>query len=440
MAIEVNAPPLRVAVLAGDALDAVTAVLRGLPEHLPFAVVVACDDPGRVIAGVRATSAHLVDEPAGAVAIAPGRIYVVPSSACTVIDRRLVVDRATRHPDGFDRLLCSVADHVGRDAVAVILRGRGRDGARGLARIKELGGLTIAQLPGDDADSELPRAAIETGCIDLVWSPREIADRLAGLGDPLVRELAAELQRTRDQLRATHAANEELASRMDELLATLSHELRNPLTPLKVALDVMTLMPDDPVQVANSRDIMQRQVIQLSRIVDDLLDLSRVTRGKIQLQRTALDPALVIETALEATRALVVQHRHTVHVHLPAEPLRVLADEARATQVLTKLIANAAIYTRDGGDIRISVERDRDHVLFRVRDNGVGIAPDLLPRIFEMFVHGRDALGRAPGGLGIGLHLVRRLVDLHGGAVTAVSDGEGHGSEFVVALPMAGMR
>jgi len=253
-------------------------------------------------------------------------------------------------------------------------------------------------------------------------------------------ELRAELETTEHALRLTEerlriaeAALRDADRRTDELLATLSHELRNPLTPLKVAIDVLKLVPDDPVQIANSCEIMERQVTQLAQIVDDLRDRARVTQGKLELHLAPVDPALAIEAAVAALRPVL--HHHEVTVHMTREPVRVLGDQARLTQVLTRLLANAAKATPDGGAITVTVERDRDVVRVRVRDDGAGIAPELLPHLFELFVQGRDARGRAPGGLGVGLDLARRLVELHGGTVSATSDGEGRGSELVVELP-----
>jgi signal transduction histidine kinase len=226
--------------------------------------------------------------------------------------------------------------------------------------------------------------------------------------------------------------------RKDEFLATLSHELRNPLTPLKVALDVAKLANGDPEQLEQSRAIMERQVTVLGQLVDELLDLSRITQGKIELDLVALEPVTIIEAALELTRPLLKQHGHELRVQLPRVPCRVLGDRQRLVQVLSNLLTNAAKYTPDKGHISLEVETDlaRQLLVMRVRDDGVGIAPDMLPRIFDIFVQCRDALGRSQGGLGIGLNLVRRLVELHGGRVSASSTGESKGSEFVVELPI----
>jgi two-component system CheB/CheR fusion protein len=226
--------------------------------------------------------------------------------------------------------------------------------------------------------------------------------------------------------------------RKDEFLATLSHELRNPLTPLKVALDVAKLAAGDPEQLEQSRAIMERQVTVLGQLVDELLDLSRITQGKIELDLVPLEPVTIVEAALELTRPLLQQHGHELRVQLPRVPCRVLGDRQRLVQVLSNLLTNAVKYTPDKGHISVELETDlvRQLLVTRVRDDGVGIPPDMLPRIFDIFVQCRDALGRSQGGLGIGLNLVRRLVELHGGRVSASSMGESKGSEFVVELPI----
>jgi signal transduction histidine kinase len=184
---------------------------------------------------------------------------------------------------------------------------------------------------------------------------------------------------------------------------------------------------------------MERQVAQLSQLVDDLLDLSRITQGKIEIERVPVDPTAVVEAALEATRPLIQQRRHEITVEVPKVPCRVLGDWARLTQVLTNLLNNAAKYTPEGGHIELRVEADLPYKLLRVRvrDNGEGISADMLPKIFDIFVQCRDPEGRSHGGLGIGLNLVRRLVELHGGHVAAFSEGPGRGSEFTVELPLA---
>lgn len=235
------------------------------------------------------------------------------------------------------------------------------------------------------------------------------------------------------------AALLEADHRKDEFLATLSHELRNPLTPLQIALDVARRSGHDPERLERSLGIMERQVAQLRQLIDELLDLSRITQGRIDLERVVLDPVTLVEAALEATQSLIESHHHHLAIELPKRSSHVLGDKVRLIQVLTNLINNAAKYTPDGGHIslQLDVDPERGAMALRVRDDGQGITPELLPRIFEIFVQGRDPDGRSHAGLGIGLNLVRRLVELHGGRVTAASEGAGRGSEFTVELPLA---
>ena len=223
----------------------------------------------------------------------------------------------------------------------------------------------------------------------------------------------------------------------DEFLAMLAHELRNPLAPIRNALYVLRHPGTDATTAQEMRDMAERQVRHMARLLDDLLDVSRISRGRIELRREAVDVAGLVGRTLEAVRPLIDEGRHQLTVSLPPEPVRVDADPTRLEQVLTNLLNNAAKYTEPGGHIRLVVERQGGDVVLRVRDTGVGIAADMLPRIFDLFVQGDRRPDRARAGVGIGLTLVRRLVELHGGTVDASSPGPGQGSEFLVRLPAA---
>ena len=245
-----------------------------------------------------------------------------------------------------------------------------------------------------------------------------------------------------DRKRLEEAANrhaEELVEadrRKDEFLAMLGHELRNPLAPIRNALQLVRLgRLETRPEVRDAHDIIERQVENLVRLVDDLLDVGRITSGKIQLQKERIDLAAVVARAVEGARPLIDARRHTLEVNLPEVPVPVEADPVRLAQVLWNLLNNAAKYTPDGGRITLTVERG-DEAVVRVRDTGMGIAPEMLPRVFDLFTQVERTLDRAEGGLGIGLTLVRRLTEMHGGTVAAPSEGQGQGSEFVVRLPV----
>jgi PAS domain S-box-containing protein len=232
---------------------------------------------------------------------------------------------------------------------------------------------------------------------------------------------------------------EELADadrRKNEFLAMLAHELRNPLAPIRNALHIMKQPGADGAVVEQVREMMERQVQHMTRMVDDLLDVSRISRGKIELRKEVVDLAQVVTRTVEATRPLIEDRRHELTVSLPPGPVRLEADSTRLEQVLANLLSNAAKYTDQGGHIWLTARAEGDAVVLRVRDTGIGIVPEMLGRIFEPFVQSDRAQRHSPqGGLGIGLTLVRSLVEMHGGTVRAYSDGPGRGSEFVVRLP-----
>ncbi len=223
----------------------------------------------------------------------------------------------------------------------------------------------------------------------------------------------------------------------DEFLATLAHELRNPLAPIRNSIHVMRLAGDDRATIDGSLAMIERQVQQMVRLVDDLLDLSRISRGQIKLRTERVDLATILTSAVETSRPLIEQSAHELAIALPDDPIPLVADPTRLVQVFSNLLNNSARYTEPGGHIWLSAQREDDCVTVRMRDSGVGIPPEMLPRIFEMFMQVDQSLERAQGGLGIGLKVVKRLVEMHGGSIEAHSEGPNRGSEFVVRLPVA---
>lgn len=238
-----------------------------------------------------------------------------------------------------------------------------------------------------------------------------------------------------DRKRADDALTE-AARRKDEFLAVLAHELRNPLAPLSNGLHLLKMRGAEPQTGDEARAMMERQLTQLVRLTDDLLDVNRITRGKITLRLEKLDLVAVARQAAEANRPLMTARGHALRLELPEEPLFVSADSTRLLQIFVNLLNNAAKYTDRGGQVTVTVRRTDHSAEVRILDSGIGIPGEMLPRVFEMFTQVDGSLEKAQGGLGIGLSLVKGLVELHGGEVEAFSDGPGSGSEFVVRLPL----
>jgi CheY-like chemotaxis protein/two-component sensor histidine kinase len=241
------------------------------------------------------------------------------------------------------------------------------------------------------------------------------------------------MQESRDQIDRLREEGEAASRAKDEFLAMLGHELRNPLSPILTALQLMKLQ--GPEHWDRARTIIERQVSHLTRLVDDLLDVSRIARGKVELKTEPVEMADLVVRAIEMASPLIEQRRHVLSVDVPRRGLRVEADPTRLAQVISNLLTNAAKYTAPGGRIRVSAHRTTGEVVLRVRDSGVGITRDVLPHVFDLFVQGRQSIDRSQGGLGLGLTIVRSLVEGHGGSVQARSGGPGCGSEFIVRLP-----
>jgi PAS domain S-box-containing protein len=226
--------------------------------------------------------------------------------------------------------------------------------------------------------------------------------------------------------------------RKDEFIAMLAHELRNPLAAISTAVHILRMKAPDLPELAWGRDVIARQVKQLSRLIDDLLDVSRMATGKLKLKPVRVDVREVVSRAAEAVQPLIASREHELRIVLPPDPLAAFADPARMEQVVTNLLSNAAKFTECGGRIEVSGGLERELILLRVRDNGVGIAPEALPSIFDLFTQADPSTDRAHGGLGIGLTLVKSLVTMHGGTVEASSEGIGMGSQFTVRIPAVG--
>ena len=244
----------------------------------------------------------------------------------------------------------------------------------------------------------------------------------------------------RDELRArqqAEAALRQADQRKDEFLATLAHELRNPLAPIGTGLQVLARFPADGPQAISTREMMGRQFMQLVRLIDDLLDVSRIATGKVVLRRERLDLRSVVAAALESCQPAISEAGHTVRSSLPELPVWVTGDATRLGQVVSNLLTNACKYTPAGGQIGVTLSQQAGQAVLRVSDNGVGIPPHLLDTVFDIFAQVHYSLDRAQGGLGIGLSLVRRLMHLHGGSIVAESAGPDCGSVFTARMPAA---
>jgi signal transduction histidine kinase len=301
-------------------------------------------------------------------------------------------------------------------------------GAEDLATLRRLGIRAVQSTP------LFSRTGGLLGVISTHWSqPQDPSERAQRLLDILARQAADLIERRRSEEALRHADR-----RKDEFLVTLAHELRNPLAPIRTAVDLMKRAPSsaEGEEFAWARDVLDRQTALMARLLDDLLDVGRIARDKLELRTTRVDVGTVIREAVTMNRPLVEEFGHELSVVVPTEPMYLNADPARLSQVFGNLLNNACRYTPSGGRISVTAERqDRDAVV-RVRDNGIGIPPDRLSNIFDMFSQVDRSLERSQRGLGIGLHLVKRLVEMHGGVVTAHSEGVGHGSEITVQLPL----
>jgi PAS domain S-box-containing protein len=251
---------------------------------------------------------------------------------------------------------------------------------------------------------------------------------------------ASKVARDVTQQKQAEAALREADRRKDEFLAVLAHELRNPLAPIRNSLHILRLTGRLDGQTQQVTDIMERQVNHMVRLVDDLLEISRITRGMIELRKEQLDIGGIIRGAVETSRPLIEAGRHELELELPEEALMVEGDSVRLAQVFANLLNNAAKYTDPGGRILVSAASDGHDVVVKVRDNGVGIPADKLARVFDLFVQADRNTERGRGGLGIGLTLAKWLVEMHGGTIGALSGGEGQGSEFVVRLPRSAVQ
>ena len=362
-------------------------------------------------------------------------------------DTELTSDVLAKH--GIDTCICrqhaDLAREIERGAAAVLvaeealLQGAQSVLSRAIERQPRWSDLPVLVVARDGADSvQVADAMARLGNVTLLERPLRLSTLISTVRSALrARERQYQMLTHLDELEQARDAIAASAQRKDEFLAMLAHELRNPLAPIRNALHLLgeTTVPEQ--ERASLRAMMKRQVDHMVRLVDDLVEVSRLSRGTIELRRDVVELADVLRNAIDLSRPLIDTGRHALHLDLPDGALPVDADPVRLAQVFGNLLNNAAKYARSGGEIRVRARREGGEVVVSVRDRGIGIEPDVLPHVFELFTQGRREAHRAQDGLGIGLTLVRSLVEMHGGSVTAHSDGRGRGAEFVVRLPLA---
>lgn len=287
---------------------------------------------------------------------------------------------------------------------------------------------------GEDDRWQIRKDGSRFWCSGMVTPLRDENGQLRGFAK-IMRDLT-EKKLAQEKLQETEAALRIANLQKDRFLAVLSHELRNPLAPIRNTLQIISQLTKDSPQLQLACEMMDRNVRVLTRLIDDLLDLSRIASGKVQIDRELVEVGVIMERGVEMARSTIEVRNHSLIVTLPKEALWIQGDPIRLRQVMMNLLTNAAKYTDEGGKIWFSAEREGDSALIRVRDTGIGIEPDKLPHLFDMFTQVEASSNRTQGGLGIGLSVVRKLVELHGGTVDARSGGRGTGSEFIVRLPV----
>jgi signal transduction histidine kinase/ActR/RegA family two-component response regulator len=317
-----------------------------------------------------------------------------------------------------------------------------RDADRGVPKVLRTGQTEFVPQVTDEAARALGWRS--TWVVPMAVSGRTLGTLAFATADPkrtvgpaevaLAEELGRRAATALDHARL-YRRLEESDRRRNEFLAMLAHELRNPLAPVRNALYLMQRSPADANSVAWARDVIARQVGQMAQLIDGLLEVSRITRGKVQLHKETIGVGGLVARVVETVRPLMEARRHQITVELPLEPLRAEADPLRLEQMLVNLLDNAAKYTPPGGRVAVGVERAGDAAVIRVTDNGDGIAPEVLPRVFELFEQADRTLDRSQGGLGLGLTLVKKLAEMHGGDATARSPGLGRGSTFTIRIP-----
>jgi signal transduction histidine kinase len=372
------------------------------------------------------------------------RVLLLPATRrdgeaiCALLDRQAI-----------DCLVCTTAAQVAAElqqgAATLVLTDSGLTGVAGRRIVEALqhqpqwSDVPVVLLRKADALPEVEDAGLHMTNVTILERPTSTRTLVSAIRTSLLAR--GRQYQMRDQVEALREAENALRQadrRKDEFLAMLAHELRNPLAPIRSAIHLLPrIVQPGNERVESTLRMVDRQVGQLSRLVDDLLDVSRITRGRIELQNEVLDLSSIITQALESVEPLMTEKRHVVLREDAGSPLHVQGDRARLVQCVSNMLANSAKYTDVGGRVRVEVRQEGEQAVITVEDNGIGMSEQLLPRIFDLFVQSERSLDRSEGGLGIGLSVVKQLVEMHDGQITAQSAGPGKGSTFEIRLPLA---
>lgn len=389
------------------------------PAHTPVPVLIVDDLPENLLsleAVLRREGLEFIKARSGTEAL---EILLRQEVALALLDVQMP------EMDGFELAETMRGSERTRHIPIIFLTAGSNDRTRRF-RGYEAGAVDFLEKP---IEADILRSKVAVFC-ELYMQRRQLAVQRDNL-----KAFAEENLRLLKDSRDNALALKEADSRKDEFLATLAHELRNPLAPIRNGLQILRMAPEGP-RAEEVRGMMDRQLTHMVRLIDDLLDVSRVSRGRIDLRKVRMSLQEAVSSALETSRPLIEANEHRLTLDMPADPLWVEGDLTRLAQVVSNLLNNAAKYTSPGGHIRLTVRRQNGHADIEVADNGLGIDADMLPRVFDLFTQADRHLDRSQGGLGIGLALVSKLVEMHGGTSRAVSEGRDKGSIFTVSLPL----
>lgn len=403
--------------------------MNALPLHERVNILLVDDQPGRLLS----YESILEDL---------GQNLVRASSGEEALQRLLQDDFAVilldvNMPgmDGFETA-AMIHDHPRFESIPIIFVTGVHDSEFDALKGYRLGAVDYVSIP---IVPEILRSKVSV-LVELFMQRRELERlnrSLAEANTTLQHEKAHELERVNHNLELANAALRDADRHKDEFIAILAHELRNPLAPIRAAVDVMSLMPLEHSQLRWAREVIDRQTTHLSRLVDDLLDVSRISRGTIKLNKELLTLRTILDRSVEAAQPIISAHHHQLHIESSADLATVNGDPTRLVQILSNLLNNAAKYMQTSGTILLTARVEQAHAVFAVKDSGIGMTAEALPKLFNLFSRVHEDSGHLPSGLGIGLALVRQLVELHGGVVSATSAGPNCGSEFTVRLPLA---